>query len=180
MLLKMTEEPDDYEGPWPREDAMTKPTVDDVMALVKGYGDARVRTCGPQSPGDYNRLIATRIRCEAKVRSELESLIAPAAPQQAEPVGHFLFDKEWKTWEQMADKYQNDSDAVPLYRHPPAAQAVCDSYAAENQQLSDEVQRLRDAARAVIERWDSPKWKDESPTADVINALRRALEGKRC
>lgn len=34
---------------------------------------------------------------------------------------------------------------------------------------------LQRAARAVIARWDSPSWKDEPPTAVVIDALRKAL-----
>lgn len=34
---------------------------------------------------------------------------------------------------------------------------------------------LRAAAAAVVARWDSPKWKDEAPTADFIARLRRAL-----
>ncbi len=45
--------------------------------------------------------------------------------------------------------------------------------------LRAENERLRAAAQAVIERWDSPKWKDEAPTADVISALRAAVaQGK--
>lgn len=38
--------------------------------------------------------------------------------------------------------------------------------------------RLRAAAQAVIDRWDTPLWKDVGPTADVINKLRDTLEGK--
>jgi len=34
---------------------------------------------------------------------------------------------------------------------------------------------LQQAAQAVIDRWDSPSWKDEPPTAVVIGALRKAL-----
>ena len=34
---------------------------------------------------------------------------------------------------------------------------------------------LRKAAQAVIDRWDSPDWKDGTHTADYINALRAAL-----
>lgn len=44
-----------------------------------------------------------------------------------------------------------------------------DSSAAENIEL-------RAAAAAVVARWDSPKWKDEKPTADFIARLRRALQ----
>lgn len=35
---------------------------------------------------------------------------------------------------------------------------------------------LRAAAQAVVDRWDSPQWKDEPHTAEFINRLRRALE----
>lgn len=34
---------------------------------------------------------------------------------------------------------------------------------------------LRNAAQAVVDRWDTPLWKDEKPTADYIARLRRAL-----
>ena len=34
---------------------------------------------------------------------------------------------------------------------------------------------LRQAAKAVVDRWDSPNWSDNTHTADYINALRAAL-----
>lgn len=34
------------------------------------------------------------------------------------------------------------------------------------------------AARAVVQRWDSPKWKDEPHTAEYIDSLRAAIEAK--
>ena len=34
---------------------------------------------------------------------------------------------------------------------------------------------LIEAARAVVDRWDSPLWRDLEPTAVVINRLRNAL-----
>ena len=34
---------------------------------------------------------------------------------------------------------------------------------------------LAAAAQAVVDRWDTPNWKDVEPTADVINRLRKAL-----
>jgi hypothetical protein len=36
---------------------------------------------------------------------------------------------------------------------------------------------LRAAAQAVVERWDTPLWKDAPATATYINALRKALKG---
>lgn len=35
---------------------------------------------------------------------------------------------------------------------------------------------LIEAAEAVIDRWDSPKWKDQEPTAAVIHRLRVVIE----
>lgn len=49
--------------------------------------------------------------------------------------------------------------------------------AAERDALRNEVDRLRVAAQAVIERWNSPKWdwSKQGPTADLIAALHAAL-----
>lgn len=38
---------------------------------------------------------------------------------------------------------------------------------------------LQEAAKAVVERWDSPKWKDLPHTAEFIDALRTALGNTR-
>lgn len=35
--------------------------------------------------------------------------------------------------------------------------------------------RLREAAQALIARWDTPGWKDAAPTANFVEALRDAL-----
>ena len=32
------------------------------------------------------------------------------------------------------------------------------------------------AARAVIDRWDSPNWKDQAHTGEYIHALRKAVQ----
>lgn len=40
------------------------------------------------------------------------------------------------------------------------------------------IAELEAKAKAVIERWDSPNWKDTKHTADYINELRKALEQK--
>jgi hypothetical protein len=45
--------------------------------------------------------------------------------------------------------------------------------------MTDRTKALADAAQAVIERWDSPKWADEAPTAGLIYRLRLALENHR-
>jgi hypothetical protein len=38
-----------------------------------------------------------------------------------------------------------------------------------------EIERLREAANAVVQRWETPLWKDVEPTAHVIYALRDEL-----
>lgn len=78
MPFKMTCEPDDYEGPWPSEDAMTKPQQAEPVAwryIV--YGD----------------MVLTRSRLQAQHAAEdgfdVDPLYLhppPAEVQQAEPV----------------------------------------------------------------------------------------------
>jgi chromosome segregation ATPase len=40
----------------------------------------------------------------------------------------------------------------------------------------DQYNALAEAAREVIERWDSPLWKFDRPTASVMNKLRNILD----
>jgi len=42
--------------------------------------------------------------------------------------------------------------------------------------LSEENWRLREAAQALVQRWDTPGWKDAPATGAYINALRAALD----
>lgn len=41
--------------------------------------------------------------------------------------------------------------------------------------LQERCDELLSAAKAVVERWDSPLWKDLPPTADAIARLRDAV-----
>ena len=80
-------------------------------------------------------------------------IAAPAAPQQAEPVGYFVNDESDDQWHQVDYEQRNGADTYPLYLHPPA----------------DEVQRLRDALRVILEAdWTSDR---------IRNIARKALEG---
>lgn len=49
---------------------------------------------------------------------------------------------------------------------------------AELEAARAEIERLREAGQAVVDRWDTPAWKDAPPTADAINKLRAALASK--
>jgi hypothetical protein len=56
--------------------------------------------------------------------------------------------------------------------------ASCAFFAANDKELAAkdaEIARLREAANAVVERWETPLWKDVEPTAHVIYALRDEL-----
>lgn len=37
--------------------------------------------------------------------------------------------------------------------------------------------RLRETGQAVVDRWDTPLWKEAEATGHVINQLRAALKG---
>ena len=89
-------------------------------------------------------------------------IAAPAAPQQAEPVGYFVNDESDDQWHQVDYEQRNGADTYPLYLHPPA----------------DEVLRLRDAVAKLSTIVRVP---NAEHIADEHNAavafLRRALEG---
>jgi len=46
---------------------------------------------------------------------------------------------------------------------------------AENELHRSRVRTLEEALREIIERWDTPLWKDVEPTGAVINRARQAL-----
>ena len=43
-------------------------------------------------------------------------------------------------------------------------------------ELREENKRILKAAQAVVDRWDTPLWKDVPATAEYINKLREALK----
>ncbi|MCE5253326.1 MAG: hypothetical protein LLG45_03805 [Actinomycetia bacterium] len=49
----------------------------------------------------------------------------------------------------------------------------------EGCKMAAENARLREAAAAVVARWDSPTWKDAPATAEYIATLRAALDAVR-
>jgi len=46
----------------------------------------------------------------------------------------------------------------------------------EMRKVERKLNNIRKEAQAVVDRWDTPVWKDVPATAEYINALRRALE----
>ena len=84
--------------------------------------------------------------------------------EQAEPVGYFVNDESDDQWHQVDYEQRNGADTYPLYLHPPA----------------DEVQRLRDAARAVLQEYSAHGGLRPSSMNPLIIDLHRAMEGKQC
>lgn len=66
------------------------------------------------------------------------------------------------------------SDAAMYHSEPHGFKAVPYSIARD---LELELIGLREAAQAVVERWDTPSWKDVPYTAIYINRLRATLLG---
>lgn len=73
--------------------------------------------------------------------------------------------------------YEQKHDAIADY-NVHAGSVMMPLYATTPPDLSARVAELESAARAVVERWDTPLWKDVPATAEYINALRRALEAQ--
>ena len=150
---RFSQEPDDYEGPWPEEKTMTEwvlvprePTPEMVLAAF----DAITNASG-------EGMIRARWRCMLDA--------APAAPQQAEPVAWMKPTRDscyLRSAETMLAIHE-DCDGIvrtgwmPLYLHPPAA----------------EVQRLRAAALALLNELDAGRH-----GAHEFNNLRNALRGE--
>ena len=61
---------------------------------------------------------------EGMIRARWRCMLdaAPAAPQQAEPVGYFVNDESDDQWHQVDYEQRNGADTYPLYLHPPAAE----------------------------------------------------------
>ena len=70
-------------------------------------------------------------------------------------------------------------EAVDLVKYYHSGNSVaCDELSDAMQTIYatlTELTELRAASQAVIERWDSPRWKDLPATAEFINAMRELL-----
>ena len=105
---------------------------------------------------------------EGMIRARWRCMLdaAPAAPQQAEPVAWMAFGGALvhAVTRNAMDPIEAERFDVPLYLHPPAA----------------EVQRLRDAARAVLQEYSAHGGLRPSSMNPLIIDLHRAMEGKQC
>lgn len=59
------------------------------------------------------------------------------------------------------------ADGVSVYLYARAAQRAAPTAQPNNELIA--------AAQAVVDRWDSPKWKDQAHTGEFIDRLRKAL-----
>jgi hypothetical protein len=86
------------------------------------------------------------------------------------------WENKWKYAVEMAAQAEVNRDEW-MYRAKAAERTV--------DNLNETIDRIKDqdiavyaAARAVVERWDTPLWKDAPATAGFINRLRAALSSE--
>lgn len=136
---------------WPRP----SPEAEPVAWLVSGEG-----------PGwkEHGRITFDRETAEAKMASPshtVEALYkAPPATHhsQSEPVASRRWDTTYPGGQWLYFTGPNQ-EGEKLYTHPTPSEA-----------------RLREAAQRVVDRWDTPQWKNAVATAIVVNDLRAALK----
>jgi len=68
------------------------------------------------------------------------------------------------------DGFENDACCITWEESNANARLI-----AQAPELKQQRDDLLAAARAVVERWDTPSWKDAVPTGEVIGHLRRAI-----
>lgn len=73
----------------------------------------------------------------------------------------------------LADLLQDEA-GVDGYVHDEAA-AMLRKLVAEREEYRAAMRKVEQAAEAVITRWDSPMWKQETATAALIHELRAAI-----
>ena len=69
------------------------------------------------------------------------------------------------------DDLTAESQQLALYRNN-SVLVPCDKL----KEMQDHLSLLQDRARAVVARWDGPKWKDLPHTANFIHALRDVID----
>lgn len=180
MTVKMTEEPEDFEGKWPdprersapaRREEMAKFAAElkaDPAKALKFFQEAGILNERGELTPQYGGPAAPQVVVHHKtppIVSDMTLKFTAVPLVQPEPAGYF---ERWDGhWDQVAAEFNDDADVYPLYLHPPAT----------------EVQRLIDAAKSV---WDSAVAHDRvlnrhtkvSPVAlDCLRAALDALEG---
>jgi len=68
---------------------------------------------------------------------------------------------------------QTDTETLEVYFSEHGDRLVC---SVESQILRRQRDILLEAGTAIVERWDTPLWKDVPHTAEFINKLRKAIE----
>lgn len=98
-----------------------------------------------------------------RIGQELNLLLLAAAPQPPEAPTR-----------QQIEQYLYEQDVVTVSREVAAAAGLA-RLAGKMQAAPVVLQELREAAQAVVERFDAPNWKDLPATGDYIARLRIAL-----
>jgi hypothetical protein len=72
-------------------------------------------------------------------------------------------------WNEAADRIEQ------LERERDYTEGTNDVLIAENQRIEAKLAKAVEALREIIDRWDSPIWKNEKATSSVINRARIVL-----
>ena len=152
-MVKMTEEPDDYEGPWPEGGAMTEWVMvprEPTEKMIRAGGHVNSEWLNDNAPINEGRYCSPM---GGAYRAMLEA--APAAPQQAEPHGEIA--RPWCHYSMLPDHVCNKCGRVHGYSNP----------------QQGEVARLREALHQIsLCSQNSMSSKDECG-----RIARKALEG---
>ena len=87
------------------------------------------------------------------------------------------WENKWKVAVEMAAKAELERDEAR--EHLRAANKGAETNAKINQSLAKQItwaNAMADKAKELVARWDQPSWKDTTPTAGFIHALRDAVE----
>ena len=127
---------------------------DEIMKLVDAYADSVV-----------HRTIVMRVRARAAVVEALEAQATEIERLTAEPVepnnDHVICPNcvhQFRAIPVNVQRLMLDAGFEPPFTHPAPQDTL-----------------LRKAAQAVIDRWETPSWKDVPVTAKYINELRMAM-----
>ena len=147
MLLKMSEEPDDYEGPWPEGDAMTEWVMVPVEPTEAMFSASRSQEWDTFEQEWRAMLDAAPAAPVQPVQAQPEAQGEPVAQiGWADEFGNLFPMGAWKP----AQRTHHDlhkAEWRPVFLHPPRADA-------EMERLRDALENVRTlAARHRTEKW---------------------------
>lgn len=133
----------------------------------------------------YNKEIAESYRKRGELNNEVGEIRAALGDDGRRTHKEILElaskASHWREWKQKYIDLKNahiaegQDPAGTIWEHADKLQGELKASQSEVARLREELQKLRLAAQAVVDRWETPLWKDAEPTASVIYRLRDAL-----